>query len=128
MSVNAKKKISVNAKNICIYISVNARKKMKSGWDFSFPSHTRIHPNFPPLLSDFAAQKSSHFSYFLGCISSEVQPSFSTPFPLSLFFFLSSSFASTRQPSLSHQHKISLSKEEIKELILKFQLQIVGGK
>jgi len=43
-----------------------------------------------------------------------------------LFFFLSSSVASTRQPSLSHQHNIFLSKEEIKQLTLRFQLQIFG--
>ena len=37
------KKISVNAKNIYIHISVNARK-LKSGCDIFFPSHTRIPP------------------------------------------------------------------------------------
>nr|POE91097.1 hypothetical protein CFP56_14549 [Quercus suber] len=41
-------------------------------------------------------------------------------FPPSLFFFLSSLFALTRQPSLSHQDKIFLSKDEIKSLTLRF--------
>ena len=44
--------------------------------------------------------------------------SFSSPFSLFLF---SSLFALTWQPPLSHQNKISLSKEEIKGLTLKFE-------
>nr|POF10081.1 hypothetical protein CFP56_15717 [Quercus suber] len=41
-------------------------------------------------------------------------------FPPFFFFFLSSLFALTRQPSLSHQDKIFLSKDEIKSLTLRF--------
>ena len=68
---------------------------------------TKPHPKVFPL------------SHFLGCIRQKVQPSFSSPFSLFLF---SSLFALTWQPPLSHQNKISLSKEEIKGLTLKFQL------
>ena len=71
----------------------------------------------------FCCPKSHHtFLIFLAASDQKSSPSLSTPFPLSLFFFLSSSVASTRQPSLSHQHNIFLSKEEIKGLTLKFQL------
>ena len=94
------------------------QKLEKVGVIFSLAIHIS-HPKSPHPLSDFAAQKSSHFSYFLGCTKQKVRPSFSSPFSLSLF---SSLFALRRQPSLSHQNKISLSKEEIKGLTLKFQL------
>ena len=107
-------------------MSVNARK-LKSGCDFSFPSHTCIPPQKSSSLISFYCPKSLlPYLIFLAASDQKSSPSFSTPFPLSLFFFLSSSFASTRQPSLSHQHNIFLSKEEIKGLTLKFQFQIVG--
>ena len=101
------------------------QENLESGWDISFPSHTRIHPNFPLLLSDFAAPKVFPPTHFLGCTRQKFQPLFPYSFPCSLFL---SSPLLRWQPSLFHQNKISLSKEEIKGLILKFQLQIVGGK
>ena len=43
------------------------QKLEKAGVIFSLAIHIS-HPKSPHPLSDFAAQKSSHFSYFLGCI------------------------------------------------------------
>ena len=42
-------------------------KKVESECDFSFPSHTRIPPKSPLLLSDFAAPKVFPLTHFLGC-------------------------------------------------------------
>ena len=122
-----KKKISENAKNIYIYISVNARK-LKSGVIFFLASHV-YHPNLSTFLAFFWCPKSVFLILFCWLPQTRKSSSFTSfSIPLSLLFFLSSSFVLTWQPSLSHQSKISLSKEEIKELILKFQLQIVGDK
>ena len=94
-----------------------------------FPKLHTYSTQSPHLLSPFCCPKSLPLILFswLHQIKSPTPLSLLL-FPLSLFFSLFSSFASTRQPSLSHQNKISLSKEEIKGLTLKFQLQIVGGK
>ena len=113
----------------CRKVSVNSRKLKKSGEKggvIFLPSPSTyptpvVHISY--LL--WLPQKSSPYPIFLVASNQKVQPSFPTPFSLFLF---SSLFALTRQPSLSHQNKISLSKEEIKGLTLKFQLQIVGGK
>ena len=91
----------------------------KTGCDFSSLAFHVSHPNCRHFLSSFVPQKSSPYPIFLAASDQKVQPSFPTPFSLFLF---SSLFALTRQPSLSHQNKISLSKEEIKGLTLKFQL------
>ena len=112
-------------KLFCRKVWVWMQESWKVSVIFSFPSHTRIPPKSPLLLSDFAAPKVSPSTHFLGCIRQKFQPLFPYSFPCSLF--LSSSLL-TSQPSLSHQNKISLSKEEIKGSTLKFQLQIVGGK
>ena len=96
------------------------QESWKSGCDIFFPSITRIPHQF--VLFSYlilAAPKVLSLSHFLGCTRQKVQPSFSSPFSLFLF---SSLFALTRQPPLSLQNKISLSKEEIKGLTLKFQL------
>ena len=95
----------------------------KTGCDFSSLAFHVSHPNCPHFLSSFVPQKSSPYPIFLAASDQKVQPTFPTPFPLFLF---SSLFALTRQPSLSHQNKISFSKEEIKGLTLKFQLQVCG--
>ena len=94
-----------------------------------FPKLHTYSTQSPYLLSPFCCPKSLPLILFswLHQIRSPAPLSLLL-FPLSLFFFLFFSFASTRQPSLTHQNKISLSKEEIKGLTLKFQLQIVGGK
>ena len=89
--------------------------------DFSSLVFHVSHPNCPLSLSDFAAPKVFSLSYFLGCIWSPAAPFSSLSIPLSFFLFPSSPLL-TWQPSLSHQSKISLSKEEIKGLTLKFQL------
>ena len=105
------------------------KKKVEKVGGEIFPKHHTYPTPKSPLLSSFAAPKV--FSLILFSWLHQIRspaPLSLLLFPLSLFFFLFSSFASTRQPSLSHQNKISLSKEEIKGLILKFQLQIVGGK
>ena len=91
----------------------------KVGEIFSSLAFHVSHPICPLLLSDFGCPKVLSLSHFLGCVRQKVQPSFSSPFSLFLF---SSLFALIRQPPLSHQNKISLSKEEIKGLTLKFQL------
>ena len=103
-------------------------KRWKSGCDF-LPSISRIHPNLSTFLTFFLCPKSLLLILFCWLPQTRKSSSYTSfSIPLSLLFFLSSSFASTRQPSLSDQHKISLSKEEIKGLTLKFQFQIVGGK
>ena len=93
--------------------SVNARK-WKSGekgsviflpQSYTYPTPI-VHSPYLILLP----QKSSPYPIFLAASDQKVQPSFPTPFSL---FLLSSLFALTRQPSLFHQSKISLSKEEI---------------
>ena len=86
-----------------------------------FPSNTRIPPpkvHFYLLLLPPKVFSLILFSWLH--LIRKSNPSFSTLF---LVFVLSSLFALTRKPSLSHQNKISFSKEEIKGLTLKFQLQ-----
>ena len=103
------------------------------GWvSFQFPvdsptNNTCSPPQLSTSLIWFCCPKVFSLSYFLGCIWSPAAPFSSFSIPLSFFLFPSSPLL-TRQPSPSHQNKISLSKEEIKGLRLKFQLQIVGGK
>ena len=105
---------------------MNARKLEKVGVMFFFPSTTRSPPQLSTSLVCFAAQKSSPFLIFLA--ASEVQQLLSSfSIPLSFFLFPSSPLL-TRQPSLSHQNILTLSKEEITGVRQKFQLQIVGGK
>ena len=94
-------------------------KSGEKGGVIFFPSLPRIPPQLSSSYLILAAPKVLSLSHFLGCIRQKVQPSFSSPFSLFLF---SSLFALTLQPPLSHQNKISLSKEEIKGLTLKFQL------
>ena len=91
----------------------------KSGCDIFFPSITRIHPKSTSLIWFCCPKSLLTYPIFLAASDQKVQPSFPTHFSLFLF---SSLFALTRQPSLSHQNKISLSKEETKGLTLKFQL------
>ena len=117
-----KEKISVNARKLC------ECKKVESGCDF-LPIIPRIPPQFVHISYLLFVPKSLLLILFCWLPQTRKSSSFTSfSIPLSLLFFLSSSFASTRQPSLSHPHKISLSKEEIKGLTLKFQFQIVGGK
>ena len=79
-----------------------------------------FHPQSRLLLSDFGCPKSPLLITFSWLhLIRKSSPSFSTLF---LVLVPSCSFAFTRQPSLSHQNKISLSKKEIKGLTLKFQL------
>ena len=106
---------------IYIYVSVNARKLEKVGVMFFFPSTTRSPPQLSTSLIWFFCPKVFSLSYFLGCIWSPAAPFSSLSIPLSFFLFPSSPLL-TWQPSLSHQNKTSLSKEEIKGLTLKFQL------
>ena len=103
-------------------------KRWKSGCDF-LPSIPHIPPQFVHISYLLFVPKSLLLILFCWLPQTRKSSSFTSfSIPLYLLFFLSSSFASTRQPSLSHPHKISLSKEEIKGLTLKFQFQIVGGK
>ena len=95
------------------------QESWKMGCDFSSLAFHVSHNNCPHFLSSFVPPKFSPYPIFLAASDQKVQPSFPTTFSL---FFFSSLFALTRQPSLSHQNKISLSKEEIKGLTLKFQL------
>ena len=91
---------------------------------FSLVLHV-AHPNCQHPLSDLQPKSLLTFLIFLA--ASEVQQLLSSfSIPLSFFLFPSSPLI-TRQPSLSHQNILTLSKEEIKGLRLKFQLQIVGG-
>ena len=73
------------------YISVNARKLKVGGIFLSLAIHVST-PIFHFSYLILLPQKSSHFSYFLGCIRSEVQPlflySFSSFFVLLSLFFL----------------------------------------
>ena len=95
-------------------------KKLEK-WVRYFLPQPSTYPTPPIVLFSYlilAAPKVLPLSHFLDCIRQKVQSSFSSPFSLFLF---SSLFALTRQPPLSHQNKISLSKEEIKGLTLKFQ-------
>ena len=85
---------------------------------FSLVLHV-ARPNCQHPLSDLLPKSLLTFLIFLA--ASEVQQLLS-------FFLFPSSPLITRQPSLSHQNILTLSKEEIKGLRLKFQLQIVGGK
>ena len=113
---------------IYIYICKCECKKIgKGGCNvfFSLVLHV-AHPNCQHPLSDLLPKSLLTFLIFLA--ASEVQQLLSSFFiPLSFFLFPSSPLL-TRQPSLSHQSILTLSKEEIKGLRLKFQLQIVGGK
>ena len=121
------KSVSVNARNyFCRKVSVNARKLKKLGkreCDFSSLVFHVSHPNCPLSLSDFAAPKVFSLYYFSGCIRPESPALFSYSF---FFVFVFFSLCSYTVASISHQNKISLSKEEIKGLTLKFQLQRLG--
>ena len=87
-------------------------------WSFSLAIHVS-HPKKSTSIFFCCPKSLLPYPIFLAASDQKAQPSFPTPFSLFLF---SSFFALTRQPSLSHQNKISLSKEEIKGLTLKFQL------
>ena len=87
-------------------------------WSFSLAIHVS-HPKKSTSIFFCCPKSLLPYPIFLATSDQKAQPSFPTPFSLFLF---SSFFALTRQPSLSHQNKISLSKEEIKGLTLKFQL------
>ena len=76
----------------------------------SLESSSQVHRFTHPKERQNPTQKSSPYLIFLAASDQKVQPSFPTPFSL---FLLSSLFALTWQPSLFHQSKISLSKEEI---------------
>ena len=78
--------------------------------DFSSLVFHVSHPNCLLSLSDFASPKVFSLSYFPGCIRPESPALFSYYF---FFVFAFSLFALTRQPSLFHQSKIPLSKEEL---------------
>ena len=92
---------------------------------FSLVLHV-AHPNCQHPLSDLQPKSLLTFLIFLA--ASEVQQLLSSfSIPLSFFLFPSSPLI-TRQPSLSHQNILTLSKEEITGVRQKFQLQIVGGK
>ena len=114
------RKVSVNARNyFCWKVWVWMQESWKVGVIFlSLAIHVST-PIFHISYMILAAPKVLSLSHLLGCTRQKVQPSFSSPFSLFLF---SSLFALRRQPSLSHQNKVSLSKEEIKGLTLKFQL------
>ena len=90
-----------------------------------FPKLYAYSTQSPHLLSPFFCPKSLPHNSFSWLHQAESPALFPNSFPCSLFL---SSPLLTWQPSLSHQKKKSLSKEEIKGLTLKFQLQIVGGK
>ena len=87
-------------------------------WSFSLAIHVS-HPKKSTSIFFYCPKSLLPYPIFLAAFDQKVQPPFPNPFSLFLF---SSLFALTRQPSLSHQNKISLSKEEIKGLTLKFQL------
>ena len=87
-------------------------------WSFSLAIHVS-HPKKSTSIFFCCPKSLLPYPIFLAASDQKVQPPFPNPFSLFLF---SSLFALTRQPSLSHQNKISLSKEEIKGLTLKFQL------
>ena len=86
-------------------------KKVESECDFSLPSHTRIPPKSPLLLSDFAAPKVFPSTHFLGCTRHKVQPSFPTLFLVLCFFLLPflhgspPSLTKTKYPSLKKKFK-----------------------
>ena len=85
-------------------------------------SHPKVHILYLILLPK------SLLTFLFSWLHLKSSSSFSAfTIPLS-FFLLPSSPLLTRQPSLSHQNILTLSKEEITGLRLKFQLQIVGGK
>ena len=91
----------------------------KVGVIFSSLAFHVSHPNCPLLLSDFGCPKSPLL------ISSSWLHQTESPalFLYSFFFvFVFFSLCSYTAASLSHQNKVSLSKEEIKGLTLKFQL------
>ena len=113
---------------IYIYIYKCECKKIEKWCDF-LPSIPRIPPQFVHISCLLLVpQKCLSYPILLAASDQKVQLLYfflySSFFALLSLFFLCSYMAA----SLSHQSKISLSKEEIKELILKFQLQIVGGK
>ena len=83
-----------------------------------FPKLHTYSTQSPHLLSPFFCPKSLPLISFSWLQKTESPALFPYSFPCSLFL---SPPLLTRQPSLSHQNKISLSKEEIKGLTLKFQ-------
>ena len=100
---------------------MNAKKLKKKRWAvIFFLSITRIHPKSTLLISFCCPKVFSLILFSWLHLIRKSSPSFSTLF---LVLVPSCSFAFTRQPSLSHQNNISLSKEKIKRLTLKFQLQ-----
>ena len=91
-----------------------------------FPKHYTYPPQIFHISYLFLLpQKSSPRLIFLAASDQKSSP---LSLLFSLFFVSFFSLCCYTAASLYHQNKISLSKEEIKGLILKFQLQIVGGK
>ena len=115
----------VNERNyFCRRVWVWMQENWKMGGEI-FPKLHTYSTQSLHLLSPFCCPKSLPLISFSWLHQTESLALFPYSFPCSLFL---SSPLLTWQPSLSHQNKISLSKEEIKGLTLKFQLQIVGRK
>ena len=84
-------------------------KKVESECDFSLPSHTRIPPKSPLLLSDFAALKVFTLFSFSWLHQTESPALFPYSFPCSLF--LSSLLLTWHPPSLTKTKYPSLKKK-----------------